>query len=89
MTLFAAVYLCTIARCKFKSFNFTRVFPMSVRSMPLILITTFFIVFAATFPGTANATVVRVETVLGEFEINLYDMYGLTHQESGAVGVLM
>lgn len=73
MTLFAAVYLCTIARCKFKSSNFTRVFPMSVRSMPLILITTLFIAFAATIPNTANATVVRVETVLGDFEINLYD----------------
>jgi len=41
--------------------------------MPLILATTLFIVFAATFPNTANASVVRVETVLGDFEINLYD----------------
>jgi peptidyl-prolyl cis-trans isomerase A (cyclophilin A) len=46
---------------------------MSVRSMPLLILATLFIVFAATSPNTANASVVRVETALGDFEINLYD----------------
>ena len=46
---------------------------MFVRSIPLSLIAGFFLVIAAALPNTANATVVRVETVLGDFEINLYD----------------
>jgi peptidyl-prolyl cis-trans isomerase A (cyclophilin A) len=46
---------------------------MSDRSIPLLLTAAFFVVIAAGLPNTANATVVRVETVLGDFEINLYD----------------
>ena len=46
---------------------------MSTRSIPLLLVTTFSLVFAALLPLTANATIVRVETVLGDFDINLYD----------------
>ena len=46
---------------------------MSARSIPLLLVTTLSLVFAALLPVTANATIVRVETVLGDFDINLYD----------------
>jgi len=46
---------------------------MFVRSIPLSLIAGFFLVIVAALPNTANATIVRVETVLGDFEINLYD----------------
>jgi cyclophilin family peptidyl-prolyl cis-trans isomerase len=46
---------------------------MSARSIPLLLVTTLLLVSAALLPVTATATVVYVETVLGDFEINLYD----------------
>ena len=46
---------------------------MSIRSIPLLLVTTFLILFAALLPSGADATIVRVETVVGNFEINLYD----------------
>jgi peptidyl-prolyl cis-trans isomerase A (cyclophilin A) len=51
----------------------SRDFPMSIRSIPLVLVTVLIAVFAALLPVTANATTVRVETVIGNFEINLYD----------------
>lgn len=46
---------------------------MSFRSISLYLLTSLLIVSAALLPHTALATIVRVETVVGDFEINLYD----------------
>ena len=46
---------------------------MSFRSISLWLLTSLLIVSAALLPHTALATIVRVETVVGDFEINLYD----------------
>jgi len=46
---------------------------MSVRSISLFLLTSLCIVSAALLPHSAYATIVRVETVIGDFEINLYD----------------
>ena len=46
---------------------------MSAKSISLALITTLLLVISAVMPSTANATIVRVETVMGDFEINLYD----------------
>jgi peptidyl-prolyl cis-trans isomerase A (cyclophilin A) len=46
---------------------------MSVKFNTLALAATLLLASLAAFPNTAHATVVRVETVLGDFEINLYD----------------
>jgi len=46
---------------------------MSSRSIPLLLVMSIFVIFTALLPSTSNATIVRVETVVGDFEINLYD----------------
>lgn len=46
---------------------------MSAKSISLALIATLLLVISAAMPSIANATVVRVETVMGDFEINLYD----------------
>ncbi len=46
---------------------------MSFRSNPCLSIVTLFIALTAALPNSASATVVRVETVLGDFDINLYD----------------
>ena len=46
---------------------------MSTRSIPLLLVTAIFVVVAVLTPKTGNATIVRFETVIGDFEVNLYD----------------
>jgi peptidyl-prolyl cis-trans isomerase A (cyclophilin A) len=46
---------------------------MSVKSNTLALAATLLLASLAALPNTAHATVVLVETVLGDFEINLYD----------------
>jgi peptidyl-prolyl cis-trans isomerase A (cyclophilin A) len=46
---------------------------MLIRSIPTLLAGALFFVFAGLLPNTADATVVRFETALGNFEINLYD----------------
>lgn len=46
---------------------------MSVRPNSLVFAATLLLALTAALPNTANATIVRVETVLGDFEINLYD----------------
>lgn len=46
---------------------------MSVRSNSLVFAATLLLAASAALPNAANATIVRVETVLGNFEINLYD----------------
>ena len=51
----------------------SREFSMAIRSIPLMLVAALLAVFAALLPATASATIVRVETVIGDFEINLYD----------------
>ncbi len=45
---------------------------MSVKSNLLAIAATLVLAFLA-LPNTANATIVRVQTVLGDFDINLYD----------------
>ena len=46
---------------------------MSIRSISLAFLATLLFAVTAALPGTANATIVRVETVLGDFDVNLYD----------------
>ncbi len=46
---------------------------MSIRSNSIVIATILVLFFATSFSRTANATVVIVETVVGDFEINLYD----------------
>ena len=46
---------------------------MFARSKSLLFVTTLLLASTAVLPVAANATIVRVETVLGDFDINLYD----------------
>jgi cyclophilin family peptidyl-prolyl cis-trans isomerase len=46
---------------------------MFARSKSLLLASSLLLAATAVLPNAANATVVRVETVMGDFEINLYD----------------
>lgn len=46
---------------------------MFARSKSLLFAATVLLAATAALPTAANATVVRVETVVGDFEINLYD----------------
>jgi len=46
---------------------------MFARSKSLLLASTLLLAATAVLPTASNATVVRVETVMGDFEINLYD----------------
>lgn len=46
---------------------------MSVRSNSLVFAATLLVAIFTALPNAANATIVRVETVLGNFDINLYD----------------
>jgi peptidyl-prolyl cis-trans isomerase A (cyclophilin A) len=46
---------------------------MSVKPISLVFVTTLLLAVTAALPTTANATIVRVETVVGDFDINLYD----------------
>jgi len=46
---------------------------MSVKPFSLVLVATLLFAVTAALPTTANATVVHVETVVGDFDINLYD----------------
>ena len=46
---------------------------MSVKPISLVFVTTLLLAVTAALPNAANATIVRVETVLGDFDINLYD----------------
>ncbi len=46
---------------------------MSVRSISIAFIAALLLVATALLPNPAKATIVRVETVLGDFDINLYD----------------
>jgi len=46
---------------------------MSVKTISLVLVATLLFAVTAALPTTANATIVRVETVVGDFDINLYD----------------
>ena len=46
---------------------------MSVKPNTLALAATLLLASLAALPNTAHATIVRVETVLGDFDINLYD----------------
>jgi cyclophilin family peptidyl-prolyl cis-trans isomerase len=46
---------------------------MSARSNALLFAATFLLAATAVLPNAANATIVRVETVMGDFDINLYD----------------
>ncbi len=46
---------------------------MSVRPNSLVIAAAFLLAITAALPNNANATIVRVDTVLGSFDINLYD----------------
>ena len=46
---------------------------MSIRSLPLNAVAAVLFAFAIAFPGYAHATIVRIETAQGNFDINLYD----------------
>ena len=46
---------------------------MSVKPISLVFVATLLLAVIAALPTTANATIVRVETVVGDFDINLYD----------------
>ena len=46
---------------------------MSVKPNSLVFVTTLLLAVTAALPNAANATIVRVETVMGDFDINLYD----------------
>lgn len=46
---------------------------MFARSRSLLFASTLLLAATAVLPTAANATIVRVETVLGDFDINLYD----------------
>ncbi len=46
---------------------------MSVKPILFVFVASLLLAVTAAAPTTANATIVRVETVLGDFEINLYD----------------
>jgi peptidyl-prolyl cis-trans isomerase A (cyclophilin A) len=46
---------------------------MSVKSISLAIVATTLLAVTAALPTAANATIVRVETVMGDFDINLYD----------------
>ena len=46
---------------------------MSVKPISLVYVATLLLAVTAALPTAANATVVRVETVVGNFDINLYD----------------
>ena len=65
--------MCTIAGCYFAPAIINRVIPMSVKPISLVFVATLLLAVTAALPTTANATIVRVETVVGDFEINLYD----------------
>lgn len=46
---------------------------MSVKPNSLVFVATLLLAVTVALPNAANATIVRVETVLGDFDINLYD----------------
>lgn len=46
---------------------------MSVKPISLVFVATLLLAATAAMPTAANATIVRVETVIGDFDINLYD----------------
>ena len=46
---------------------------MSVKSISLVIVATTLLAVTAALPTAANATIVRVKTVVGDFDINLYD----------------
>jgi peptidyl-prolyl cis-trans isomerase A (cyclophilin A) len=65
--------MCTIAGCYFAPAIINRVIPMSVKPISIVFVATLLLAVTAALPTTANATIVRVETVVGDFDINLYD----------------
>lgn len=46
---------------------------MSAKPISRVFVATLLIAVTAALPTAANATIVRVETVIGDFDINLYD----------------
>lgn len=72
-TLSFDVDMCTIAGCIYAPPIINREIPMSAKPISLVFVASLLLAVTAAMPNAANATVVRVETVLGDFDINLYD----------------